>query len=154
DKVKADAQQQWEKELQKIVIQTPSKATKENFYTAVYHTLINPTIYMDTDGQYKGLDQNIHKADGFTNYTTFSLWDTYRALHPLFNLIQPKRNADMVQSMLAHYNQSSLHMLPVWSNSANENWCMTGYHSVSVVADAIVKDNAPFDKNKALDACI
>jgi putative alpha-1,2-mannosidase len=74
---------------------------------------------MDVDGRYKGLDQNIHTAKGFTNYTTFSLWDTYRALHPLFNIIQPARNSDMVQSMLEHYNQSSLHMLPVWSNSAN-----------------------------------
>ena len=83
---------------------------------------------------YKGLDQNMHHAKGFTNYTTFSLWDTYRALHPLFNIIQPKRNGDMVKSMLAHYDQSAEHMLPVWSNSANENWCMTGYHSVAVIA--------------------
>jgi putative alpha-1,2-mannosidase len=79
--------------------------------------MINPTIYMDVDGQYKGLDQNIHKADGFTNYTTFSLWDTYRALHPLFNIIQPQRNADMVKSMLVHFDQSPENMLPVWSNS-------------------------------------
>lgn len=155
DQVKAAAQQQWESELQKIVIQTPSKATKENFYTAVYHTLINPTIYMDADGQYKGIDQNVHKANGFTNFTTFSLWDTYRALHPLFNIIDPQRNNDMVKSMLAHFDQSPEHMLPVWSNSGNENWCMSGYHSVSVVADAIIKGNAAgIDVNKALDACI
>ncbi|WP_295769641.1 GH92 family glycosyl hydrolase [uncultured Mucilaginibacter sp.] len=155
DKVKAAAQQQWESELQKIVIQTPSKAVKENFYTAVYHTLINPTIYMDADGQYKGLDQNVHKANGFTNYTTFSLWDTYRALHPLFNIIDPQRNNDMVKSMLAHFDQSPEHMLPVWSNSGNENWCMSGYHSVSVVADAIIKGNAAgIDVNKALEACV
>jgi predicted alpha-1,2-mannosidase len=116
--------------------------------------MINPTIYMDVDGQYKGLDQNIHKADGFTNYTTFSLWDTYRALHPLFNIIQPQRNADMVKSMLVHFDQSPEKMLPVWSNSANENWCMSGYHSVAVIADAVVKGNAPFDAEKALDACV
>ena len=109
---------------------------------------------MDVNGAYKGLDQSIHQAKSFTNYTTFSLWDTYRALHPLFNIIQPKRNADMVQSMLMHYNQSAEHMLPVWSNSANENWCMSGYHSVAVIADAIVKGNIGFDANKALDACI
>ena len=120
----------------------------------MYHAFISPTIYMDNDSTYKGLDQNVHKAKGFTNYTTFSLWDTHRALHPLFNIIQPARNADMVQSMLAHYDQSAEHMLPIWSNSANENWCMTGYHSVSVVCDAIVKNNAPFDENKALNACI
>ncbi len=154
DKVKKAGQAAWEKELQKVTIESNSVAQKENFYTAMYHAFISPTTYMDADGSYKGLDQNNHKAKGFTNYTTFSLWDTYRALHPLFNIVQPKRNADMVQSMLAHYNQSVLKMLPVWSNSANENWCMTGYHSVSVVADAIVKGNVSFDANKALDACI
>ncbi len=154
EKVKNDAQQLWNNELNKIQIEG-AQEEKENFYTAMYHAFINPTIYMDADGAYKGLDQNIHYAKGFTNYTTFSLWDTYRALHPLFNIIQPKRNADMVQSMLAHYNQSSLHMLPVWSNSANENWCMSGYHSVSVITDAILKGNAKgIDANKALDACI
>jgi len=153
DKVKTDGQQLWEKELHKIVIDG-SKDDKEDFYTSMYHAMINPTIYMDADGQYKGLDQNIHKADGFTNYTTFSLWDTHRALHPLFNIIEPTRNADMIKSMLAHFDQSAEHMLPVWSNSANENWCMSGYHSVSLIADAIVKGNAPFDANKALDATI
>ncbi len=155
EQTKAAAQQQWENELHKIEIQTNSRATKENFYTAVYHTLINPTIYMDTDGQYKGLDQNVHTAKGFTNYTTFSLWDTYRALHPLFNIIAPERNNDMVKSMLAHYEQSPEHMLPIWSNSGNENWCMSGYHSVSVIADAIVKGNtAGIDVNKSLEACV
>lgn len=153
-KAKADAQDLWEKELSKISIQTPSKEEKLNFYTAVYHTFLGPTTYMDTDGGYRGLDMNVHKADGFTNYTTFSLWDTYRALHPLFNIVQPKRNADMVQSMMAHFDQSVQKMLPVWSHYANENWCMIGYHSVSVIADAVVKGNTPFDANKALDACV
>ncbi|MBK0379811.1 GH92 family glycosyl hydrolase [Mucilaginibacter segetis] len=153
DAVKSAGQQQWEKELEKITV-TGSTEKKQDFYTAMYHTMINPTIYMDVDGQYKGLDQNVHKADGFTNYTTFSLWDTYRALHPLFNIIEPDRNVDMIQSMLKHFDQSPEHMLPVWSNSANENWCMSGYHSVSVLADAIVKGNAPFDANKALDAAV
>ncbi|HEY4322954.1 MAG TPA: GH92 family glycosyl hydrolase [Mucilaginibacter sp.] len=153
DKVKNDGQAQWEAELHKIVIDG-SVDDKVNFYTSMYHAMINPTIYMDVDGQYKGLNQNIHKADGFINYTTFSLWDTHRALHPLFNIIDPKRNADMVQSMMVHFDQSPEHMLPIWSNSANENWCMSGYHSVSVIADAVIKSNAPFDANKALDACI
>ncbi|MBV4358336.1 GH92 family glycosyl hydrolase [Pinibacter aurantiacus] len=154
EKVKSDVQNAWQNELQKITIQSQSKEEKENFYTSMYHAFINPITYMDVDGSYKGIDQNVHKADGFTNYTVFSLWDTYRALHPFFNLIQPKRNADMVQSMLAHYDQSAEHMLPVWSHYANENWCMSGYHSVSVLADAIVKDNATFDANRALNACI
>jgi predicted alpha-1,2-mannosidase len=153
NKVKNAGQQQWEKELHKIEIEG-SKDTKINFYTSMYHAMINPTIYMDVDGQYKGLDQNVHKAVGFTNYTTFSLWDTYRALHPLFNIIEPKRNADMIKSMLAHFEQSPEHMLPIWSNSANENWCMSGYHSVAVIADAVVKGNAPFDTKKALEAVV
>lgn len=153
DKVKTDGQALWETALEKITV-SGSVAKKQDFYTAMYHTMINPTMYMDVDGQYKGIDQNIHKADGFTNYTTFSLWDTYRALHPLFNIIEPQRNADMVKSMLLHYDQSPEHMLPVWSNSGNENWCMSGYHSVSVLADAVVKGNAPFDANKALDAAV
>jgi predicted alpha-1,2-mannosidase len=88
------------------------------------------------------------------NYTTFSLWDTYRALHPLFNVLQPARNQDMVKSMMAHYDQSVHDMLPVWSHHANENWCMIGYHSVSVIADAVMKGSTNFDANKALDACV
>ncbi|MEP7143036.1 MAG: GH92 family glycosyl hydrolase [Ferruginibacter sp.] len=151
--VKQASQDLWNKELNKVVI-SGDEELKQNFYTAMYHAFISPTTYMDVDGNYKGLDQNVHKADGFTNYTTFSLWDTYRALHPLFNILQSKRNGDMVQSMLAHYDQSVQHMLPVWSHYANENWCMSGYHSVSVIADAIVKGNTPFDAGKALDACI
>lgn len=153
DAVKKQGQEQWQKELGKINITAPEQ-DKVNFYTSMYHAFINPTVYMDVDGRYRGLDQNIHEAKGFVNYTTFSLWDTYRALHPLYNIIQPKRNADAIQSMLAHYDQSTLKMLPVWSNSANENWCMTGYHAVSVIADAAVKGNAGFDMEKALEACV
>jgi predicted alpha-1,2-mannosidase len=153
EKVKADAQSAWNNELSKISIDA-SDDDKVNFYTAMYHTFLGPTIYNDVNGEYKGLDQNIHKADGFTNYTTFSLWDTYRALHPFFNIVQPKRNADMVQSMLAHYDQGALHMLPIWSHYANDNWCMSGYHSVSVIADAILKDVYKGDTQKALEACV
>ncbi|MNK16786.1 Glycosyl hydrolase family 92 [compost metagenome] len=144
----------WEKELDRIKVETITEDDKVNFYTAMYHAFINPTVYMDIDGSYKGLDQNIHKANGFTNYTTFSLWDTYRALHPLFNIVQPKRNADMIQSMLSHYSQSVHKALPVWSHYANENWCMIGYHAVSLIADAVVKGNANFDTQLALQACI
>ncbi len=153
DQVRSQGQAAWNAELGKLRI-TGGKEQKDNFYTSMYHAFINPTVYMDVDGSYRGLDQLNHTADGFVNYTTFSLWDTHRALHPLFNIIQTRRNADMIKSMLAHFNQSAEHMLPVWSNSANENWCMSGYHSVSVISDAIVKTNTPFDANKALDACI
>lgn len=153
DQVKAKTQENWNKELNKIIIKG-SEAEKTNFYTAMYHTFINPTTYMDVNGEYKGLDQNIHKTENFTNYTTFSLWDTYRALHPFFNIVQTKRNGDMVKSMMAHYNQFSMKMLPIWSHYANDNWCMSGYHSVSVVADAIIKGNYDSDPKEALQACV
>lgn len=154
DRVKQEGQALWNKELHKIEARLNSEDEMTSFYTAMYHAFLSPTTYMDTDGSYRGLDQQNHRAEGFTNYTTFSLWDTYRALHPLFNVIQPRRNADMIRSMLAHYDQSVQHMLPVWSHYANENWCMIGYHSVSVIADAVIKGNAPFDAQKALDACV
>ncbi|QLC65500.1 glycoside hydrolase family 92 protein [Flavobacterium sp. LPB0248] len=154
EKVKKQSQEVWNKELNKIQIETIQKEDLVNFYTAMYHAFLGPTEYMDLDGSYKGLDMNVHKAENFTNYTSYSLWDTYRALHPLFNIVQPKRNADMVSSMLAHSEQSVHKMLPIWSHYANENWCMIGYHSVSVVADAIVKGNISFDAEKALQACV
>lgn len=153
EQVKKRAQSDWEKELKKIKIDA-AEDEKINFYTAMYHAFISPSIYTDVNEEYKGLDQGIHKADGFVNYTTFSLWDTYRALHPFFNVIQPSRNNDMVKSMMAHYNQSALNMLPIWSHYANDNWCMSGYHSVSVIADAIIKGVYKGDAGKALDACV
>ena len=153
EKVKDQAQETWNKELNKIAI-TASEADKTNFYTAMYHAFVSPTTYNDVNGQYKGLDQGVHTAKGFTNYTTFSLWDTYRALHPFFNIVQPSRNNDMVKSMMAHYEQNSLQMLPIWSHYANDNWCMSGYHSVSVIADAVIKGVYNGDANQALAACI
>ena len=153
DNIRVKGEMLWEKELSKIDVTMNDPGDMTNFYTAMYHAFLSPTLYMDNDGRYKGLDQNIHTAKGFENYTTFSLWDTYRALHPLFNIIQPKRNASMINSMLAHYDQSVHHMLPVWSHYANENWCMIGYHAVPVIADAIVKNIGGFDYNRALKAC-
>ncbi|MEO9143983.1 MAG: GH92 family glycosyl hydrolase [Ginsengibacter sp.] len=157
EQVKKRGQEKWNQELNKIVIHTPDEKLKESFYTSMYHAFINPTLYCDVDGSYRGLDNQIHQSDEFSNYSTFSLWDTFRALHPLFNIIQPRRNSDMVESMLAHYRQNPVHMLPVWSFAGNETWCMIGYHSVSVVADAIING---IDKrldlvaDQALDACI
>jgi len=164
EQVKRQAQSEWNKELSKIAVTALDEGEMTNFYTAMYHAFLAPTVYMDVDGRYKGIDQNVHNftadvgsaaaatpkrrratASGTlaapVHYTTFSLWDTYRALHPFLNLIQPTRNRDMVRSMQAHYDQSVHKMLPVWSHYANENWCMIGYHSVSVVADAIVTGN-------------
>ncbi len=154
DRTKAEGQAAWNEELGRIRVETLTPDDRVIFYTALYHTFISPVTFMDVDGQYRGLDQNIHRAEGFTNYSIFSLWDTYRALHPLFNLIQPQRNSDMVESMLAHYEQSVHPMLPVWSHYANENWCMIGYHSVSVIADAIVKGTYAGNPDRALEACV
>ncbi len=154
EKTKAGTKEKWNKELAKIEVKTMTNAGMITFYTALYHTMLSPIIYEDVDGRYRGLDQNIHTSNEFTNYTIFSLWDTYRALHPLFNIIQPERNNDMIKSMLAHYDQSVHHMLPVWSHYANENWCMIGYHAVSLIADAMVKNVGDFDTQKAMKAAV
>lgn len=154
EKTKQETQQKWNKELSKIEVETLTEAQKTTFYTALYHTNLSPIIYEDVDGQYRGLDQNIHQSDGFTNYTIFSLWDTYRALHPLFNITQPERNNDMIKSMLAHQDESVHKMLPIWSHYANENWCMIGYHATSVIADAMAKNVGDFDYNRALEASV
>jgi len=154
EKVKNESQAKWNSELSKVEAETPTKEEKIIFYTALYHTMLDPVLYEDVDGSYRGLDQNIYQSDGFTNYTVFSLWDTYRALHPLFNILQPRKNNDMIKSMIAHHDQSVHKMLPVWSHYANENWCMIGYHSVSVIADAIAKGTTDVDINRALNACI
>ena len=153
DQVRQQAENEWNKELSRITIEA-SDEKKINFYTAMYHAFLSPTLFMDVDGMYRGLDHNNHKAEGFENYTTFSLWDTYRALHPLFTLVQQKRTSDMINSMLAHQQQSVHHILPVWSHYANDNWCMIGYHAVSVIADAYMKGIPGFDPQKALDACL
>ena len=152
DQIASAAEKAWEKELSQIEIEG-SEAEKKMFYTSLYHTMINPSVYMDVDGAYRGLDHEIHYAKGFTNYTVFSLWDTYRAEHPFLALFKPDRDRDMVESMLAHYDQNVLHMLPVWSHMANENWCMSGYHAVPVLADAIAK-GLDIDKSRALEAMV
>lgn len=154
DRVVKETQEAWRSELSRIRIESKRPEVMTNFYTAMYHACLSPTVYQDVDGQYRGLDQNIHTAEGFTNHGTFSLWDTYRALHPLFNIIQRDRSSDFVNSMLAHYDQSAHDMLPIWSHHANENWCMIGYHAVSVIADAHAKGITGFDAQRALDACV
>lgn len=154
DRIRGEGRMAWNRELGKVEAESMNRREQETFYTALYHSFLSPITYMDVDGRYRGLDQNNHRAEGFTNYTVFSLWDTYRALHPLFNLLQPARNVDMIKSMLAHYDQSVHHMLPIWSHYANENWCMIGYHSAAVIADAVVKGNDDFDTQKALEAVV
>src|SRR5690606_7013179 len=154
EKVKSQTQEQWKYELNSMQIIPLDQDEMIDFYTAVCHAVLGPTVYMDVDGKYRCLDRNIYQAEDFVNYTSFSLWDTYRVLHPLFNVIQPRRNADMITSMLEHQKQSVHGMLPIWSHYANEKWCMIGYHSVSVIADAIVKGNTGFDLDAALLASV
>lgn len=138
EQLRKAAEQKWEDALSVIEVSGEKDQTC-NLYSSLYHTMINPSVYMDHDGSYRGIDHNIHQAKGFTNYTVFSVWDTYRALHPLFNIISPERSSDIAKSMLAHYSQSVHGSLPIWSHMGNENWCMIGYHGVSVIADAYVK---------------
>ena len=152
EQIRQEAGQAWEKELSCMEIEGSEKE-KTMFYTSLYHTMINPSVYMDVDGLYRGLDHELHQAEGFTNYTVFSLWDTYRAEHPFLALVKQHRDEDMIASMLAHYRESVHGMLPIWSHMANENWCMTGYHSVSVLSDAIVK-GLKVDGQEALEAMV
>ena len=138
DEVRAATVAAWNRELGSIAVEG-TEDQKAMFYTSYYHTMINPSVYMDVDGSYRGLDRGIHQAEGFTNYTVFSLWDTYRAEHPFLVLMKPDRARDMAVSMIRHQQQSVHGMLPVWSHMANENWCMSGYHAVSVLSDALAK---------------
>ncbi len=143
---------QWERELS--VIDCRGTADQQAMlYTSLYHTMINPSVYMDVDRRYRGVDGAIHTATDFDNYTVFSIWDTYRAEHPLLALLKPTRNTHMVRSMLRHQQQNIVGMLPVWSLMGNEGWCMTGYHAVSVVADALAK-GAPINADEALAAMV
>ncbi len=145
--------QVWNKELNKIEIEShPTNNIDTIFYTALYHTMIVPNIYQDVDGQYRGKDDKIHKAEGYTNYTVFSLWDTYRAYHPLMSIINKERTRDWVHTFLNQYKQGG--MLPVWELSGNETFCMIGYHSVPVIVDAYKKGIKDFDTNLALEAML
>ena len=124
----------WEAELQKIKVQSPEEDVKTIFYTALYHTMIAPYVHSDHNGDYKGLDGQINKAKGFDRYTVFSLWDTFRASHPLFTIIQEDKVRDFVHSFMAIYREGGL--LPVWELVGNETNCMIGYHAIPVIADA------------------
>ncbi len=146
-----ETRQKWDRELSRIEIEGSEK-DRETFYTGMYHAFLAPNLYQDVTGEYRGLDSNIHHARGFQNYTVFSLWDTYRATHPLFALIQARRDADMINSLLAHYDQSVDHLLPMWSLQGNETWCMIGYHAAPVIADGFLKGVKGFDKVRAFEA--
>ena len=147
-----EAADSWNRQLASVEVEGTDDQ-KAMFYTSFYHTMINPSVYMDVDGNYRGLDHNIHRADDFTNYTVFSLWDTYRAEHPLMMLMKPREARNMVMSMIRHQQQSVHGLLPIWSHMANDNWCMSGYHATSVLADAITK-GADINKDEALKAMV
>ena len=134
----------------KIAVTGGTDAQLTNFYTALYHAMTAPNVFMDVDGRYRGRDFKIHKAGDFTNYTVFSLWDTFRAAHPLYTIIDQKRTRDFIKTFLAQYEQGG--RLPVWELAANETDTMIGYHAVSVIADAAAKGIDGFDLQKAFAA--
>ena len=152
DKYLAETTKKWDKELGSIAVEGGTPDEQTSFYTALYHSMLAPTIYSDVDGRYFGPDKKIHKADGWTNYSSFSLWDTYRAAHPLYTIVDPEADGDMVNSFLAFYGQPG--RLPVWKFWGGETDMMLGYHSVPVIVDAYLKGIGGFDAEKALDACV
>ena len=153
DTVRAEAVARWEAELSRYELDPAcSEEAKETFYTSVYRTALHPFLFQDIDGRFLRHDGTIGTAEGFTNYTTFSLWDTYRAFHPLLNLVNKPLQADLANSMLEHYDKSTEHMLPIWSFYGGETWCMIGYHAVSVLADMMMKDVQGFDYERAFQA--
>lgn len=140
----------WNKELSKIEVTSNDKDKLAIFYTALYHTMMQPNIAQDLDGKYRGRDNQIHTAEGFDYYTVFSLWDTFRGAHPLYTLIDKKRTSDYINTFIKQYEQGG--RLPVWELASNETDCMIGYHSVSVIADAMAKGITGFDYEKAFEA--
>jgi predicted alpha-1,2-mannosidase len=150
DKIREQAKDKWNTELRKIVVNDDNSVNKMIFYSALYHSMLCPNVYTDVDGQFRGTDLNIHQAVGFTNYTVFSLWDTYRAEHPLLTIIDTKRTNDFINTFLAEYRYGG--MLPVWELSGNETFCMIGYHSVPVIVDAYMKGIRGYDIQYAFDA--
>lgn len=150
EQVKTEAEAIWEQQLEKIIIETPNNDYKTVFYTAMYHAMIAPNIYQDVDGRYRGMDLEIHQTNDFDYYTVFSLWDTYRAAHPLYTIIEQERTKDFIQTFLAKYDEGGI--MPIWDLAGNYTGCMIGYHAVPVIADAYLKGIDGFDPDKALEA--
>ncbi|MBQ6072612.1 MAG: GH92 family glycosyl hydrolase [Bacteroidales bacterium] len=151
DVLKEMTRRDWNNFLSKIEVEGDKEAMRV-FYTALYHAAIAPSLYSDVNGEYRGMDRKIHRAEGFERYHIFSLWDTYRALHPLFNLIERKRSVDFIKTMLSIYDEAG--KLPIWELSGNETDCMIGYSSAPVIADAVAKGITDFDIKKALEAMV
>lgn len=150
EKTIADAKAAWNKELNKVKVYTTDEASKKIFYTSLYHTLFAPSEFCDVNGDYYGADKQMHKGEGFVNYTTFSLWDTYRAAQPLMTILHPEKMSDVINTMLHIHQQQG--KLPVWHLMGCETNCMVGNPGVPVVADAILKDIKGFDTELAFTA--
>ncbi len=150
EQVKKEAQEIWEDQLEKIVIEGDSFDYKTNFYTSMYHTMIAPNLYQDVDGRYRGMDLKIHETKDFEYYTVFSLWDTYRAAHPLYTIIEQDRTNDFINTFLTKYDEGGI--MPIWDLSACYTGCMIGYHAVPVIADAYLKGIRGYDVDKAFEA--
>lgn len=150
DNIRNSAEAAWLKELGKVEIKGGTDDQKTVFYTALYHTMVVPNLFQDVDGQYRGMDLKIHEAKNFTNYSVFSLWDTYRGANPLYTILEPQRVNDFVNTFLQHYETGGF--LPVWELAGNETFCMIGNHSIPVIADAWMKGIRGYDVPKALKA--
>lgn len=150
DTIVSQASKAWNEALGKIKAEDGTRDQQVIFYTALYHTMLQPNVYNDVDGWYRGRDLKVHKAEGFDYYTVFSLWDTYRAANPLYTIIEPKRVNDFVRTFLSQYQDGG--MLPVWELSGNETGCMIGYHAIPVITDAWLKGIQGYDGHKALEA--
>lgn len=148
--VKATGERKWDEALSKIKAKSTDKTKLMVFYSALYHALLNPNLFMDVDHRYRGLDKSIHTAKGFEYYSVFSLWDTYRTENPLLALIEPKKTLDFIQTFLAMYKQGGL--LPIWPLGEDETFCMIGNHAIPVIVDAYAKGIRGFDVELALEA--
>lgn len=149
---RTNAETRWDKELKKIDVYTPFQQDKTIFYTALYHSFLNPNTFSDVDGRYRGMDMTIHQAQNRKQYTVFSLWDTFRAAHPLFTITQQERTKDFIATFLAQYKEGGI--IPIWELSANYTGCMIGYHAIPVIVDAYVKGIRDFDTELALKAML
>ena len=152
DLYRAETRNKWNNELGRIEVKGGTDDQRICFYTALYRTMIAPTLFCDIDGTYRGADGNNHRSDGWCNYSTFSLWDTFRAAHPLYTITTPEKVSDMINSFIVFYEQHG--RLPVWNMWGSETDMMIGYHSVPVIADAYLKGIGGFDAEKALEACV
>jgi predicted alpha-1,2-mannosidase len=149
----AEATAAWDKALSAIDV-SGTRTQRTQFYTALYHAMLSPTLSMDVNGEYRGPDHQVHKADGFDFYSTWSLWDVYRAQQPLMVLLRPDLSTDFVRSLIAAQQASPFGILPVWAYQGLETWCMIGYHAVPVIADAYIKGVRGFDADQALQAMV